>query len=223
MSWDINIVSFLWGRWCMPYGVEYVIRLHDGVRNNCSTPHRFICFTDQSASKFPNNIEVITLDPFPDYAWNLKKMYAYNRDNGLTGQVFLIDLDVVIVGDMWDLLSYRGEFATCQGAYCYKAGGSFTSFPAGRWHDELWEPLQETREKIEDITHGSERIYYRRIMENKMEFWDDLYPGKVLSYKRDCRQAGVVADNASLVRFHGRPRPHEVKANWVRRHWGEQL
>ena len=222
MSWDITIVTFLWGRWCMPYGVEYVTRLRDGVAGNCSTPHRFVCFTDRAVNEFPKDMEVIRVDPFPDYKWNLKKMYAYNRDNGLIGQVFLIDLDAVIVGDMSELLNYRGEFATCQGTYCAKAGGSFTSFPAGRWHDILWESLLYGRDKIESVTNGSERLYYQWVMKNKMEFWEDIYPGKVLSYKRDCRQ-GIVPNGASLVRFHGKPRPHEVKASWVREHWGQPL
>ena len=51
----------------------------------------------------------------------------------------------------------------------------------------------------------------------KVSFWENVIPGKVLSYKRDCKN-GLPVDSA-IVRFHGNPRPHEVRDGWVKRYW----
>jgi len=44
--------------------------------------------------------------------------------------------------------------------------------------------------------------------------WQDQVPGLIKSYKADdCRRKGP--QGASIVMFHGKPRPNEVKHNWM--------
>jgi len=216
---DLSIACFLWGDWCKIHGMDYVEKLRQGVKKYLPLPHRFICFTDKPSRSFHPDVEVISIAGLPDWQWNLRKMYAYYWDNGLTGRVLLFDLDVIITGDLSDLANYKGgDFITCKGAYTNKAGGSLMSFPAGRWNDELWLPLVDDDGTIENKTRGSERKYYQMAMKGQMEFWQDLFPGQVLSYKVDCNY-GVLPHGARVVRFHGQPRPHEAKAEWIGNCW----
>lgn len=46
----------------------------------------------------------------------------------------------------------------------------------------------------------------------------DVIPG-IYSYKYHCRTE--LPDDARLVMFHGKPRPHEAKANWIKEHWSD--
>jgi len=196
-----------------------VNKLYRSIKRNTDLDFGFVCFTDQINNfEFDEAIEISSLLGLPDYLWNLRKMYVYYQDNGLSGQVFMIDLDVVITGDLSDILGYRGDFMTCRGAYKNKAGGSITSFPAGKWSDELWMSLVRNQKEIEQQTRGSERKYYQMKMGDIVEFWEDFFPGQILSYKRDCKD-NPPSSMSRIVRFHGKPRPHEVKAEWITKNW----
>ena len=62
------------------------------------------------------------------------------------------------------------------------------------------------------------------------DLWQQLYPGKIISYKVHIRDKGKILnrsftnnpgslETASIVCFHGRPMPHEVKHDWMEKHW----
>jgi hypothetical protein len=133
----------------------------------------------------------------------------------------MLDLDVVIVGPLDDICSYEGEFATCEAAYRSGGiGGSIIGFAAGFGKQLLWDPLITNYRSICNTTRGSERKYYAARLGSgqcKMDFWQDMYPGQVLSYKVDCKYG--LPYGARVVRFHGRPRPHEVRDEWVTNNW----
>ena len=222
---DLTVACFLWGLWGSPKAIEYVNRLKYGVGRNLSIPHRFVCFSDRTGIGFAPGIEVIPLSTEEmDFRWNLTKMVAYKPDNGLTGRVLLFDLDVVVIGDLDEMAGYDGQFITCEGAYHKgRPGGSIIGFEAGWGKDELWMPLMANRKFYEAMTDGSERKYFNMVLKSKghpIDFWQDKYPGQVLSYKLHCEGTSIRPNGARVVRFHGKPRPHEAdKNNWVIREW----
>ena len=209
----------------MPKSLNYVNRLYRSVQRHLNIPHRFICFTDRAGIGFAPGIEILPLGKDEvDLRWNLTKMVAYKPDNGLTGRVLLFDLDVVITGCLDELAGYNGEFITCEAAYHKNGiGGSLVGFEAGWGAKKLWAPLMTKRRSFyESMTDGSERQYFGmklRAAGHKIDFWQTLYPGQVLSYKVHCQGTTCAPDNVRVVRFHGHPRPHEVKDNWVIKHW----
>jgi hypothetical protein len=200
-------------------GEEYVNRLYRGVRRNLSRPFRFICYTDRldSSSWSEPDIEVFAMD-VPDWRWNLRKMILYKPNNGLTGRVLAFDLDIVITGSLDDIAAYDGTFATCEAAYRPgRAGGSLIGFQSGWGYEELYRPLEVDYKGVERMTHGSERKYLNGKLTKRMDFWQRLYKGQIVSYKVDCKKG--LPDEARVVRFHGRPRPHQVEDEWVKRNW----
>lgn len=190
----MDIICFLWGDWCHPYGEEYVYRLRDSVEKHLSIPHRFICLTDR-------DLDVDTIRIEPKYKWNHNKLIMFS-DIGLKGRVIALDLDCIIQGSLDDFAQYNGPMAVCE-SFGQKglAGGSMIGFEANTLN--LFDRFLANREKWEQITHGSERLFYR--MAAKTDFWQRMYPGTIASYKRDNPET---KKNARIVFYHGEPRPH---------------
>lgn len=201
----VTIASLLWGDWCHPHGVEYVYKLRDRIAQHMTVPHKFVCLSDRDIP----GVETIRFEP--RFKWNLNKMHLYKPDIGLEGRVLAFDLDIVPIGNLDGFAEYDGRFAVCESFNPNMkglAGGSIMGFEAGTL-DFLWNDLVACPGKWHDRTAGSERLYYRRHGGlNGMDFWQDLLPGQIASFKRHC-QEGVPNGTRAIV-FHGKPRPHEL-------------
>jgi lipopolysaccharide biosynthesis glycosyltransferase len=230
---SITFVAFWWGLWPknnVGLGKIYVKRLFDSITRNIpnNLDHKFVLFTDQPDIKLENNnIEIRKLDVPLDLRWNLKKMFMYSEESGLSGSVLCFDLDVVIVGSLSPLISKVHTMSsklllTCQGAYRrnkQRIGGSIIGFKTDPLLTELlWKTVLRDRKNIEETTRGSERLLYRKTLtRQQVGLWERNSPGRVLSYKKDCKEG--LPKGASVVRFHGLPRPHEVQDEWLSEYW----
>lgn len=227
------VVCYLYGQWPedAPYlAGEYVKRLYLAVQRNTSVPHDFWVITDmrcwEYVSRFLGHRDVHhSFLPvwWEGLQWNLKKVYMYDKDSGLRRYpwVLCLDLDVVITGNIDFLLERRKKaFVTCRGAYKDDIGGSIIGFdPQWNHIDGLPLYLKHNQHQVEFSTKGSERKFLQRAVSNciipQPQYWQDLEPGKVLSYKVDGYR-----EEASVVRFHGSPRPHELAhLPWMEKNW----
>ncbi len=69
---------------------------------------------------------------------------------------------------------------------------------------ELWRPLFSNYAEIEEETAGRERFHLMRQLRS-IDYWQDLFPGQFVSYKRHCRR-GIPGDAAlHESRQHARP------------------
>lgn len=216
---NVAVVSFLWGEWPEDrpeLGVCYVRRLMESLYRHSTVPFDWFNFGDSMyGTPLP--------EEFRSLRWNLKKMFMFSEMAGLWQYewVVAVDLDVVITGSIDFLLQHRSEdLVTCRGAYLNQnPGGSVVAFdPNELWVNKLLSFLMSNRKEVEAETRGSERKYYHKLQETDwggdVSYWQDIYPGKILSYKVDGYQPG-----ASLIRFHGKPRPHQVDEGWVKEYW----
>jgi len=195
----INIVCFWWNDWCGTWGPAYVRKLYNDLQRYVTIPHNFYCFTDQ-----PGLLDVPSIIFTPKYKWNLNKFEAYNPEHGLTGKILTLDIDILILDNIDDILDYTADFITCEAAYRKgKAGGSIVGTTVEYGMKNIWRSLVENTEQVTRKTKGSERYFFRKYLDN-VQFFQHHYQG-IYSYKKD----GVPTD-ARIVRFHGRPRPHEV-------------
>lgn len=233
----VTVASFYWGDWPekggKTLGVQYIRQLYNGVKQHMppDQPYEFVLFTNDFLSgKIPDDIIVRPLDVPDDLRWNLKKIFMFSRESKLEHPTICFDLDTVVVGSLSWMVEQtkalsnsngKAKLITCEDAYALgKAGGSIVAFaPTGELESTLWFPIVENREHVEKLTGGSERFYYRH--KNKtgqldVIFWEKLKPGYVLSYKRDCSNTRVKPKNVCVVRFHGKPRPHQIVRGWIR-------
>lgn len=216
----ITIVTFLWGDWCAPYGAEYVYKLFKGINRNTTISYNFVCFSDRPDDFRGTAIDSRKLES-PTWLGKLPKITAFNPNHGFEGQVFIFDLDTLIVGDLDEIFTFNGDF--CARAW-YKGiprndwvlDGDTISFKAGAMTDIIWKPFIENPAKVEQLTEGRERFWYRLTVNNPV-MWQKLFPKSFLSYKNHCRR-GLPKD-AALVSFHGHPRIHECQNKWVQELW----
>lgn len=206
-------------KWGTLYGPEYVNTLFDMVRRNLPAGFagRFICFTDDPTG-LDEGIETRTLPGGLHGWWN--KLYLFSPEAFPAGErILYFDLDTVITGPLDAIAAYRGPFAILRDVYrqnglqssvmAWEVGGyDFWSL----WH-RLGCPMTELGDQgfIEQAFDQYSDVF------GSPYILQETFPGKLRSYKVDCRT--TIPRGTSVVFFHGHPRPHEVKSGWVPEVW----
>jgi hypothetical protein len=195
----LTVITYWWNNWCKAFGPKYVKKIHEDLYSKNTVPLDFYCFTDQ-----PKKIKNIPRIEFkPRFRWNLNKFECFDPKYKLQGRVLIIDLDTLILKNIDDVLEFKEEFITCSGTKkTDKAGGSITGTTIEYGQKNIWGPLSEKTKQITSKTRGSERFFYRQYIKD-MEFFQKNYPG-IYNYKTE-----GIPNDARIIRFHGKPRPHE--------------
>lgn len=225
----IDVVCFYWQGTDRPnwdnaeLGKEYINRLFAGVSRNLTLPFKFTCFLQKGIDRkdINKNITVVYFDS-PSWLGCLPKLKAFDPSNGFVNRVIVLDLDLVITGNLDDMFSYSGRFMTRSTFKLLPdmlSGGDIVFFPARTF--PFWALLTEQKERTEEITGGRERFVYRQYFKMiGMDFVQVKYPNQIFSYKRHVRQAnGKLAPNCRIVSCHGKPRPHEIQETWIKEYW----
>lgn len=193
-------------------GAEYVNNLFDMVRRNLAEGFKgkFVCFTDDPNGLLPG-IEHRELPDGLKGWWN--KLYLFAPNVFPKGErVLYLDLDTLITGRLDEIASYAGEFAILRDFY--RPNGWQSSVMA--WEAGMmghiwagWNGLQRP-----DYQGGDQVIV--ELFQPRADLWQELFPDLFVSYKIS---DGDYPRKASVVVFHGKPRPHEVVEGWVPDVW----
>lgn len=181
------------------YTPSHVKALQAGVERHLKLPHRFVCLSDM----------VVECESIPlKHSWKgwFSKIELF-RPGLFDGPVVYFDLDTIIVGSL-DFLADVSRFAMLENFWRPDRVGSgmmawdcdlsaiyetFAKFPAtfmaeystpDKWGDQVF---------IRD---------HAPVQPDKLQ---EQYPGKIVSWKRHCERG--VPKTASVVCFHGQPRP----------------
>lgn len=192
-------------------GADYVMRLYDMILRNMpkGIAFKFICFTDE-----PGDLDIAIEDrPLPeplDGWWN--KLALFKRGVFNEGeQVFFFDLDTLVIGSLDDVFSYTGDFCMLRDFYRPEGKGSgLMSWKPEQAYAIWYEWLSARMPK----TDGGDQTW---IENYECDTWQDRFPGAVVSYKAHCLP--YPPNGASVVCFHGLPRPHECTQKWVQDCW----
>jgi uncharacterized Rossmann fold enzyme len=187
------------GNYC-ERGEQYVRTLQDMVARNLDTPHRFVCFTDAP-------IEGIECRPVPEglKGW-WAKLWLFHE---LKGPTLYLDLDTVITGPLEAL--EPGEFACLRDFYRPDGLGSGVML----WNGDLSKIWHDWNSSGRPALHGGDQEWIEQAHPHAHRL-QDVYPGLFASFKRDAMDG--IPSGASVVCFHGQPRPHEV-GGWVPDVW----
>jgi uncharacterized Rossmann fold enzyme len=201
------------------YPPLYVEILYSMVRRNLARGFRgrFTVFTD-APERFADMAGVQTRK-VPEWlkGW-WAKLYLFSKDAFPKGErVLYFDLDTVITGGLDEIASYGGKFAILRDAYRDRGWqSSVMGWEAGQV-TAIWDNWIDAR-RIE--VAGGDQAWIERCFDPhngwQPDFWQDLYPGKFRSYKKDC--VAFVPRGTSVVFFHGYPRPHQC-SGWVKDVW----
>lgn len=189
---------------------EYVARLAHTVSVHCKAPYEFVCLTTERLRIDGVRNERILCER-PGF-WNKLELF---RRGLFAGPVVYVDLDTLILNDVTDIFTYPHGFTT--GSNWLRPGRMASGMLAWDGTQDLhylfegYRP-QHVREYAASWACFGDQGYIEKHLKRESARFDDLFPGRLVSYKYHVRKHGRVPEGASIVMFHGRPRPHEV--NW---------
>jgi hypothetical protein len=235
MNKNKNVICIKWGT---EYSSEYVNRLYRMVIRNSTCKVDFYCFTEDSEG-LDENIIVKPL-PILDTKEEYQTKYAYRKEAGLCDdnlgdlkgeRVFFFDLDVVMVGNIDDLLNYpedekfyiindwnsKGEDVGQATCYSWVVGTL----------GYIKEYYEENPEEVVDKFYNASQEYLSaKVIEKygKLNFWPDSW---FCSFRFHCMPKfgplrhfitpSLPKDRPELkvINFHGYPKPEEaIKGIW---------
>lgn len=236
---NVNVVCMKWGTM---YDGPYVNNLFSMVQRHLTVPHRFVCFTDNSAGFLPG----IESFPLPSIdlmgggrygSWNKLGLFAPKLGD-LKGPTLFLDLDLVIVSNIDCLFQYQpGQFCIIHDWTRKKEGNSSVfRFEIGR-HTDLLEYFQMHQEEVRK-NYRSDQVFLSEKLHaaDKLRYWPDEW---CCSFKRHCLAkwpmnwftTAKLSSQAKVVIFHGRPKPPDAiqgmvskfrlirPVPWVQEHW----
>jgi len=183
---------------------DYVFALRDGVEKYLTIPHKFVCYTDKPIKDIA--IRLLSED--------LSGWFAKFEVFKEVGPALYLDLDTVITGEI-DLLGKDIE----------EAGEAF-------WMLEAFSPVRKWASGIMAWTGNWNWLVIHCKRYAGLYFTDQECIGKALkgsgitprlirrsyyhiySYKHHC--LGGLPSGAKIVCFHGKPRPKDVREEWMK-------
>lgn len=210
----LNIVCVRAGAAFAP---AYVNILFDSVRRNLADGFegKFICFTDQP-DELDEGIEVRPLAADLPGWWS--KLALHKSGVFPDGErVLYFDLGCVITGRLDELAAYAGPFAALQDAYRPDGIQSgVMAWEAGTTTD-VWQTYKTAGCPLEFEINDTlgDQAWLELIRLDSIVRLQSVFPGLVASYKLIDGPPSV----ASVVCFHGLPKPIDVRSGWVSEVW----
>jgi hypothetical protein len=210
----------------------YVNRLRRMVARHLPREHRFICWTDRpEPGRFDADVEMRDLSGWDLSGW-FNKLRLFDR--AVTGEApfLFLDLTMVIRGSLAPLLAVVEGPGSAQGE---AAEASLVAVPDWNYPivnssvmwvrpdartQEVWDAWVEGRFPREGVAGDQNWIntVFAARERDGLGFWPE---GLVASYKglrkmaaRDPAAARAALERAVILKFHGRPKPHEVLEPW---------
>jgi len=198
-----NKIRYVVDRPCTPvtvlrtggeYKVEHVLQLATQVPD-------LVCFSDVDIP----GIKTIKLrHSWPGW-WSKLEIF---RPDALLGDLLYIDLDT-IVKDIKPFLSV-GRTTMLRDFYYPEARASGLMYIHENDKEKVYEDFVKNYNNIitsEQLPpyHGDQGFLNKTL---KSEIWQDLLPGKVVSYK-----VHGITEEAKIICFHGKPKPWDIKVN----------
>jgi len=189
------------------YDLDYVHRLSVGVRRHCTHPYEFICLTDLLV---PSTQEIAFRPLVYAYPGWWSKLEVFS----LRGPAIYFDLDTVITGSIDPFA--RAVTRKLNTIYMLRPFRRLEAWASGimGWQGD-WSWLlndfqpEWMQEFVWDQRYLSNALHSQGVQPQAVQ---DFLPG-VYSFKHHCREA--LPSDASVVCFHGRPRPHQVHREWM--------
>jgi len=112
------------------------------------------------------------------------------------------DLDTIIIGN----IPQPTQLTMLRDFYRLKLAQSGFMFVTADAAEHAWrEWIKQPEEWMRRYRGDGE---FLREIWSGYRFWQDDYPGKVVSYKVHCKDGPP--DDAAVICYHGKPRPHET-------------
>lgn len=189
-----------------PHHAEW---LHRQIRQH--TDDEIVCFTNDYVP------DCINVSLEQDWLGWWSKMEIFNP--AVKGDMLYMDIDTIICGDLAPLLNVE-KTTVLRDFYQPNNGrtmGSGLMFLKEADRKKVWkkftaDPMRHMAECVRRNKWGDQG-FINTVIGKTADRWQDVLPGKVVSYK----VSGKIKPpaSASVMCFHGKPRPWQVRASWI--------
>jgi len=93
------------------YSFDYVTKLRNMVARHLKRPYTMVCLTDQPERC--SDVAFVDISAMKLDGW-WAKMALFEPQWRYQSKVIYLDLDTVIIGELWRLAAVQGEFAICE-------------------------------------------------------------------------------------------------------------
>ena len=221
------------------YSADYVNRLYNMVKRNCTLDYEFVCLTDDPKG-INSNVKILPL-PGGIAGWWCKP-YMFSKDLPLNGTVLYMDLDVVISSNIDKLITWQPnqwctirDFTRVMRPKWQKYNSSVVRFKTGAL-DFVWTEYEKNKVEIQRRLHGDQDWLWEATRHKQAMLYPDSW---VQSWKWEVRKDKTFKpgglrgrrtfnkiDNlakpnieCSICVFHGDPNPEMVEDKWVVDNW----
>ena len=222
------------------YSWDYAERLHNMLTRNLSRPVRFHVYTEADRSVPDNMIKHVLTEwsgvAGPKRSW-WYKMQLFD-DQLFSGQLLYFDLDVVITGNLdWILqLPQRNFWSIHDFRRLWKPtsrtiNSSVMYFNTAEYR-YVWEKFQQHSLATVINSYKGDQDFVTEAVDPRHLRYFDL--DRIVSWRWQIINNGVrqrraanpakpreinVPDSASVLIFHGNPKPHEIDNLIIKKHW----
>lgn len=137
------------------------------------------------------------------------------------GTMFYIDLDMIVTGNIDDLLSYKGAFGILKSDNfeCEKEHKLGYNSSIMIWNSSKFEKIYgELKINFDKITKYIVRFdFWLEMMVKNADFLQDLYPNQILDYLKGAKNG--IEKETRIVCFPRTPKPDSYPSEWIREHW----
>lgn len=215
----LAFVTYCWGS---AYGADQVNAAARMVAANVAVPHRFIAVTDQPEGMACDTLPIGDVPRLGNrHLQNWAKLGAFDAEfqRSLGDRVVLLDLDLVVTGDLTPLVTRPAPFSIMEGT-ARREGYRVAPYNSSIWvcdagaEPQVWSEFGP--DALTELDAARRAAPYP--IGGSDQAWISIKaPGAdVLTVDDGLYQAGVMPDplpgNARIVFFAGRERPWEAKA-----------
>ena len=127
--------------------------------------------------------------------------------------ILFFDLDTVIVGDI-DCLNV-GRTTCLRDFYHHDMLASGLMYIRNEDKRAIWKAFTKNPALHIKCHCGMPKLGDQGFLNGRLKAdrWQDVLPGKIVSYKVHCRNG--VPPGASVVCFHGKPKPWDITRDWI--------
>lgn len=196
-----EIIAFVL-RHSADYDVDYLDHIIRSIKKNINLEVEFVCLSDIDVSKYCTWVE---FQHQWDGWWSKLELFSHPYLKGK--KVTYFDLDVVIVGDITEIVASHHDFTMLRGfsgkapvnssMMAWSGDKSFiaNSFDYEKHSEEFKKPLKWGDQDFTYLALGK-----------KVDFFQDRFPNQIVSKK----MGKVDLTKNRVVCFHGKPRPRDV-------------
>jgi hypothetical protein len=228
-----HIVCVKWGN---KYISQYANVLYNMVKRHTTVPFEFHCITDDPKG-LDSHIKTIKLpnDPWIKTWWS--KLWMFNADFPLKGNILYFDLDVIVFKNIDELFNHNPDkfmiirdFNRCRINDWKLSNSSVMRWKTGTMN-YLWDEFVAKPNKVMGDNHGDQDWITKRA-EQDINHWPDewirSYKWEMIGLKTTKIRKGIkhvferparITEQNKVAVFHGEPKPFNCGDAFVEENW----